>query len=166
MMVVGGTVTKSCLTLATPWTIQPTRLFYSWDSPGKNTTVDCHFLLQGIFLTQVSNVHLLHCRQILYQLSHPGKSYVFINYISIIYNTIINSYKTKLQKLTSWQIKDILQNDKSHYIPITMDIKLTTYVVNNGLFNCKLSEFCGKSDLKQTLRDQQSQRPQYFKGTL
>ena len=29
-----------------------------------------------------------------------------------------------------------------------MDIKLTAYVVNNGLFNCKLSEFCGKSDLK------------------
>ena len=37
-----------------------------WDSPGKNTGVSCHFLLQGIFLTQVLNLCLLHCWQILY----------------------------------------------------------------------------------------------------
>ena len=30
-----------------------------WDSPGKNTEVGCHALLQGIFLTQGSNPHLL-----------------------------------------------------------------------------------------------------------
>ena len=30
-----------------------------WGSPGKNTAVGCHFLLQGIFLTQGSNPHLL-----------------------------------------------------------------------------------------------------------
>ena len=39
---------------ATPWTAA-TRLLCPWDSPGKNTTVGCHFLLQGIFLTQMSN---------------------------------------------------------------------------------------------------------------
>ena len=49
-----------------------TRLFCPWDSPGKNTGVDCHFLLQGIFLTQGSNLGLLHCRQTLYHLSHHG----------------------------------------------------------------------------------------------
>ena len=38
------------------------------DSPGKNTGVGCHSLLQGILLTQGSNLHLLHCRWIL--LSH------------------------------------------------------------------------------------------------
>ena len=32
----------------------------------------CHFLLQGIFLTQESNPGLLHYRQILYQLSYEG----------------------------------------------------------------------------------------------
>ena len=31
-----------------------------WDSPGKNTGVGCHALLQGIFLTQGSNLHLLY----------------------------------------------------------------------------------------------------------
>ena len=38
---------------------QFTRLLCSWDSPGKNTGVGCHFLLQRIFLTQGSNPHLL-----------------------------------------------------------------------------------------------------------
>ena len=41
-----------------------------WDSPGKNTGVGCHALLQGIFPTQGSNPCLLNCRQILYHLSH------------------------------------------------------------------------------------------------
>ena len=31
-----------------------------------NTGVGCHFLLQRVFLTQESNLHLLHCRWILY----------------------------------------------------------------------------------------------------
>ena len=32
----------------------------------------CHSLLQGIFPTQKLNLGLLHCRQILYQLSYQG----------------------------------------------------------------------------------------------
>ena len=40
------------------------------DSPGKNTGVGCHALLQGIFHTQGSNPGLPHCRQILYCQSH------------------------------------------------------------------------------------------------
>ena len=44
------------------WThkLWPARLLCPWDSPGKNTAVGCHFLLQGIFPTQGSNPHLLH----------------------------------------------------------------------------------------------------------
>ena len=42
------------------------------DSPGKNTGVGCHALLQGIFPTQGSSPDLPHCRWILYQLSHQG----------------------------------------------------------------------------------------------
>ena len=42
------------------------------DSPGKNTGVGCHALLQGIFPTQGSNPGLPHCRQILYRLSYQG----------------------------------------------------------------------------------------------
>ena len=40
------------------------------DSPGKNTEVGCHALLQGIFPTQGLNSDALHLGQILYQLSH------------------------------------------------------------------------------------------------
>ena len=43
---------------------QPTRLPHPWDSLGKNTGVGCHFLLQGIFLTQGLNLGLLNCRRI------------------------------------------------------------------------------------------------------
>ena len=42
------------------------------DSPGKNTGVGCHALLQGVFPIQGSNPGLLHCRQILYHLSPQG----------------------------------------------------------------------------------------------
>ena len=43
-----------------------------WNSPGQNTGVDSLSLLQGIFPTQRLNRGLLHCSQILYQLSHKG----------------------------------------------------------------------------------------------
>ena len=55
-----------------PYGLYPARLLYPWNSPSKNTVVGSHFLLQGIFLTQGSNSHLLRCRQILYCLSHQG----------------------------------------------------------------------------------------------
>ena len=58
--------------LLRPYGPQPTRLLCSWDSPGKNTGVGCHLLLQGIFPTQELNQSFLHCRQILYQLSYEG----------------------------------------------------------------------------------------------
>ena len=50
----------------------PTRLLCAWNSPGKNTGVGSHSLVQGTFLTQGSNLGLLHYRQILYHLSHQG----------------------------------------------------------------------------------------------
>ena len=59
-----------------PW-IVATRLLCPWDFPGKNTGVGCHFLLQGIFLTQGSNLcllHLLQWRAGSLLLSHLGSS--------------------------------------------------------------------------------------------
>ena len=54
-----------------PWTVA-CQAPLSMDSPGKNTRVGCHALLQGIFSTQGSNPGLPHCRWILYQLSNEG----------------------------------------------------------------------------------------------
>ena len=55
-----------CLTLCDPVDYSPPGSSVRADSPGKNTGVGCHALLQGIFPTQGLNPHLLHCRQILY----------------------------------------------------------------------------------------------------
>ena len=55
-----------------PHGVQPTRLLCPWNSPGKNTGVGSHSLLQGIFPTQELNLGLLHCRQSLHCLSHLG----------------------------------------------------------------------------------------------
>ena len=43
------------------------------DSPGKNTGVSCHALLQGIFMTQGLNLHLLHWQAGSLPLVQPGK---------------------------------------------------------------------------------------------
>ena len=43
-----------------PCGLQPARLLCPWDSSCKNTGVGCLALLQGIFWTQGSNLHLLH----------------------------------------------------------------------------------------------------------
>ena len=51
---------------------RPARLLCAWDSPGKNTAVGHHALLQGIFLTQGSNPGLLQCTWTPYRLSHQG----------------------------------------------------------------------------------------------
>ena len=50
------------------------RLLCPWNSPGKNTGVGCHFLLQGIFLTQGSNLCLLHRQVDFIPLSHLGST--------------------------------------------------------------------------------------------
>ena len=60
-----------------PHGLLPARLLSLWDYPGKNTGVGCQFLLQGIFLTQVPNLHLwclLHWQAGSLPLSHLGLS--------------------------------------------------------------------------------------------
>ena len=52
-------VAKLHPSLLWPSGLGPTRLLCPWNSPGKNTAVGCHFLLQGIFPTQGCNLSLL-----------------------------------------------------------------------------------------------------------
>jgi len=47
---------QSCPTLCDPHRRQPTRLPRPWDSPGKNTGVGCHFLLQCMKVKSESEV--------------------------------------------------------------------------------------------------------------
>ena len=65
-------LTQSCPILCDPMGCSPPGSSVLGDSPGKNTGVGCHALLQWIFPTQGLNLGLLHCRQILSFLSHKG----------------------------------------------------------------------------------------------
>ena len=50
-----------CVCSVVSSSLQPSaRLLCPWGFPGKNTGVGCYFLLQGIFPTQASKLHLLH----------------------------------------------------------------------------------------------------------
>ena len=69
-------LSQSHLTLCDPMDCSPSGSSVHGDSPGKNTRVGCHALLQGIFPTQGLNPGLLHCRQILYRMSHQGKPWI------------------------------------------------------------------------------------------
>ena len=55
-----GSVVQLCPTLCNPMDCSPPGSSVHGDSPGKNTGVVCHALLQGIFPTQGSNPCLLH----------------------------------------------------------------------------------------------------------
>ena len=57
-------VAQSCLTLCDPMDYSLPGSSVHGDFPGKNTGVDCHAFLQGIFPTQGSNPGLVHYRQI------------------------------------------------------------------------------------------------------
>ena len=106
----GLDVARACLTArsAMPDSLRPhgrwpTRLLCPWNSPGKNTRVGCHFLLQGIFLTLGLNPGLLWCRWILYPLRRiqlslvqpscyphpkifPGGDGTLYSWVSALYN--------------------------------------------------------------------------------
>ena len=85
---------QSCPTLCNPMDCSPPgSSIHAWDSPGKNTGVECHFLLQGIFPTQGLNGGLLHYRQLLYCLSYQGL-------ISPKGNTEIQTLNTRWRVLT------------------------------------------------------------------
>ena len=84
-------VAQSCLTLWDPWPVtRQAPLFMEFSRQKYWSGLP---FLQGIFLTQGSNLGVLHCRQILYYLSHQGSPYfVFYgNIYHINYCTFSNS---------------------------------------------------------------------------
>ena len=86
-------VYKSYPILLEPHGLQLTRLLCLWDSPGKNTGMGCHFLLQQIFPTQGSN--LLHWQVDSSPLSHR-ESLTMCTYIKLTCKKKINMYTLKI----------------------------------------------------------------------
>ena len=68
-------------------------LYNPWNSPGQKTIVGSHSLLQGIFTIQGSNPGLLHCRWILYQLSHQGSPVLCLLHLIIYLFNIFLTWK-------------------------------------------------------------------------
>ena len=87
-------VAKLYQTFLQPHGLQTTRLLHPWNFPGKNTGVGCHFLLQGIFLTQGSKSCLLHWQVDSLPLSHQGSIYIYMCVCVYVYtyNTITLLY--------------------------------------------------------------------------
>ena len=63
-------VSESCSVVSD--SLQPHGLYSPWNSPNQNIGVGSLSLLQGIFPTEGSYPGLLHCRHMLYQLSHSS----------------------------------------------------------------------------------------------
>ena len=85
-----------------PWGLSP------WKIIGKNIGVGCYPLLQGIFPTHGSNPGLLHCRPILYHLSHHGSpdearnTEVHVSFQSMIFSWYISRW-LQLFKRHRWK---------------------------------------------------------------
>ena len=84
-------VAKSCMTLCYPMGCSPPVSSVHGIFPGNNSRVGCHFLPQRIFLTQGSNLGLLHCR--LYCLGHQG-SYIIDICLTMKYYSVMSKQKS------------------------------------------------------------------------
>ena len=71
-----------------PYGLLPARFLCPWDFPGKNTGAGCHFLLQRIFWTQESNLHLLHWQVDSSPLRHLGKPSQCNRHLENIYGMV------------------------------------------------------------------------------
>jgi len=73
-----------------PYGLWPARFLCPWHSPGKNTGVGCHALLQGICPTQGWNLHLLHWQAGSLPLASPGKptEHYILTFFAMLSNTL------------------------------------------------------------------------------
>ena len=108
-----NTCAQSCPTLQ-PHGLQPARLHCPCDSPGKNTGLGCHFLLQQIFLTQGSNSYLLNWQGRFFTTEPPGKPLK------------LTRYQVYLSSL--WLSFLIYKIEISIYIELLQELKLRTYM--------------------------------------
>ena len=111
----------SCVRLfATLW-IAASQALCPWNSPGKNTGVDSHSLLQGIFSTQGSNMGLLHCRCIIYYLTHQRSRH---KADIILHNSLLRKLRLELLQnlpnlslfLDSGDLEFVTLSDSKAYI--------------------------------------------------
>ena len=132
-------VIQSCPTLCDPMDYSLPGSPVHGSFSGKNTGEGCHFLLQGIILTQGSNtcyLCLLHCRQILYLQSH-WRSPIATLEISVcitVSNTVVGQRKPSSSSLSlikrenttfkfKWRCVDLTRSySRCYYTHFNFDI--------------------------------------------
>ena len=94
--------------------LQPPGLYSPWTSPGHSTGEGRLSFLQGIFPTQGLNPGLLHCRWILYQLSHQG-SPIILEWVAYPFSSKSSQPRnwtgipcTAGRFFTNWAIREVL----------------------------------------------------------
>ena len=113
-------VTQSCPTLCDPMDCSPPGSSVRGDSPGKNTGVGCHALLQGIFPTQGLNSGLPHCRWILYCLSLQGSPRI-LEWVAYPFS----SRSSWSGFLTRWATREA---HKGHFSPLKTSLKVSRFM--------------------------------------
>ena len=114
-----------------------TRLLCPWDFPGKNTSVGCHFLLQGIFLTQGSNLRflpLLHWQMdslLLCYLGIPCKVYLSLNN---------NNNKNRQEKIKQNHLKVELEIQAGYYQSTKIEVICVRYKADCDQINKCMKE--------------------------
>ena len=128
-------VTQSCLTIHCP-------MDYSlpgcpWNFPGKNTGVGCHFLLQGIFLTQGSNPHLLcllHWRVDSLLLMPAGKPINHIIPSQLLKNFVKCNQENKVENLDNTWLENHLNFCEFIFVPHEIKLHTHTHTFTHALF--------------------------------
>ena len=138
-------VTQSCLTLCDPMDCQPAKLLCPWNSPGKNTGVHCHSLLHWIFLTQGSNMGLLHHRQILYCLMYISIKLVIHFLLLSSWNFQSSGFQyLKGQRIRSKKEKKDLSWRKAEWLKNGLYLKFQSELSNKA----EMCRFLGLKDLQ------------------
>ena len=105
---------QSCPTLCDPLDCSPPGSSVHGDSPGENTGVGCHALLQGVFQTQGSNRHvlcLLYWQVDYLPLVPPGKSLIVSNAFGILFSGFSIGDKVP-KRMKRIQILDMRSGEK------------------------------------------------------
>ena len=98
-----------------------------WDFSGKNNGVSCHFLLQGIFPTQGLNLHLLHCRWILYCWATQEAL------IIVLFEKKFLKWSLSLLDLrVFWSIKKVSISKKVEKLPFSVCVKKLNHLEKNN----------------------------------
>jgi len=106
--------------------LRPHGLYSPWNCPVQNTGMGSLSLLQGIFLTQGSNPGLLHCRWILYQLSHKGSPRI-LEWVAYLFSSRSSWLRNQTGVsciaggfFTNWGVRQALNLDQCIILEIPM----------------------------------------------